>query len=92
MQSISEIAHKDGVDLPAEKQVQTTDPESMRSVYEHFHEISDLERQHLDLREYRIPFDQKKSLNVEVGGDRKPTEDGRSSGLSGVVQNMRVQR
>ena len=28
----------------------------MRSLYDHFHEISDLERQHLDLREYRLFF------------------------------------
>ena len=54
--SISEILHKDGKNLPQEKQKIITDPEMLRSVYDHFHEITDLERQHLDLREYRLFF------------------------------------
>ena len=86
------MLHKDGVDLPEDEQVPVADPKNMRSLYEHFHEISDMERQHLDLREYRIPFDQRKSLNVEVGTERKASEGRRSSGLSGAVQNMRVQK
>lgn len=51
-----------------------SEPGAMRSLFEHFHEISDMERQHLDLREYRIPFDEKKSLNVEVNFERRPPE------------------
>lgn len=60
VQSISEILHKDGVDLPPEQQRHISYPSKLRSLFDHFHEITDLERQHLDLREYRVIYEEKR--------------------------------
>ena len=61
--SITEIKHKEGVDLP-------TDPlEKERSLYEHFNVIDETHRNYLDLREYVMELEDSPVKDM-VGGPK----------------------
>ena len=55
VRSISEVRHADGIDLPTEQQMKITDPRfEFRTIAQHFLKLSEIERNVLDLREYRV--------------------------------------
>lgn len=100
VQSISEIKHREGVDLPEGEQRPVADPSTLRTLHEHFHEISEMERQHLDVREYRVPFEQQKPLNIQAPHDdadaavaaalaNDPAAFARAQSVTAVINNMR---
>lgn len=55
--SITEIRHKDGTELPPEEQEMLKTPNKLRTIYEHFYELNDMERNFVDLREYKLAKD-----------------------------------
>lgn len=52
--SITEMKHLEGVDLPNEEQDILQEPERIRTLFEHFYELSEMERGLVDLREYKV--------------------------------------
>lgn len=48
------MKHQDGEELPREQQEILKTPNQLRTVYEHFYELNDMERNFVDLREYKV--------------------------------------
>ena len=48
------MRHRDGTELPPEEQEILKTPHKLRTIYEHFYELNDMERNFVDLREYKL--------------------------------------
>jgi len=89
--SITEMKHKDGVDLPKEEQDILQEPERIRTLFEHFYELSEMERGLVDLREYKVKAEEKPAEGAElqkartVPGPRKASKRG-AAGLKAVYE------
>lgn len=64
--SITEMRHKEGVDLPDEEQDILQEPERIRTLFEHFYELSEMERGLVDLREYKVRAEEKSTEGMEL--------------------------
>lgn len=53
VQSLSEVKHNQGTDLPYEEQ-NMVKPENLRSVHVHFLTLNEMERQFIDVRQYKV--------------------------------------
>ena len=64
--SITEINHNEGDNLPADdQQLFRKHDLKLRSIFDHFNELQDVERNFLDLREYRKQIIPAPNLSVE---------------------------
>ena len=53
--SMAEVRHQAGVNLPHDQQEKIDEPKTrLRSIIDHFHKLHEMERQCLDLREYKV--------------------------------------
>ena len=53
--SMAEVRHQAGVNLPHDQQEKIDNPKArLRSFIDHFHKLHEMERQCLDLREYKV--------------------------------------